>query len=224
MTATTTRKQMPVNETRGRILEAALALFRERGFADATMREIAARAGVATGLAYYYFESKDAIVLAFYERAKDDLPARLEEAHTRRTLAARLEAIILAKFEYFMPNRRFLGALMAHAADPSSPLSPFSEASRDTREYDIAQFERALADTRTALPRDLAPHMAKILWLYQLGMLLFWIYDRSAGQKRSRELLDASLKIVIALIRLSNIPLLKPARRSVLNIVDILER
>jgi AcrR family transcriptional regulator len=218
------KREMPVNETRDRILEAALALFRERGFAEATMREVAARAGVATGLAYYYFESKTAIVLAFYARAKDDLPDRLEAAHTHRTLAARLAAIIEAKFEYFTPNRRFLGALMAHAADPSSPLSPFSEASRDIREFDLAQFERALAETRTSLPRDLAPHMAKILWLYQLGLLLFWIYDRSAGQRRSRDLLDASLEIVIGLIRMSNLPLLKPARRSVLHVIEILER
>ena len=47
------------------------------------MRDIATQAGVATGLAYYYFESKDAIVLAFYQRAKDDLPELLEP-RTRR--------------------------------------------------------------------------------------------------------------------------------------------
>jgi AcrR family transcriptional regulator len=221
---TATKQEVPVKETRARILEAALALFRERGFAESTMREVAARSGVATGLAYYYFASKDAIVLAFYERAKDELPERLEPAHAHRTLAARLRALILAKFEYFTPNRRFLGALMAHAADPASPLSPFSDASRGIREFDIAHFERALTETRTAVPRDLAPHMAKILWLYQLGMLLVWIYDRSPGQARSHDLLDASLRIVIALIRLSNVPLLRPARRSVVNIVGILER
>ena len=44
---------MTTKDTRQKILDAALELFRERGFAEATMREIAARAGVATGLAYY---------------------------------------------------------------------------------------------------------------------------------------------------------------------------
>ena len=52
--------------TRARILQAALAVFRESGFHAATMREIAASAGVALGAAYYYFDSKNAIVLAFY--------------------------------------------------------------------------------------------------------------------------------------------------------------
>ena len=67
-------------ETRAKILEAALELFREKGFAETSMREVAARAKVATGLAYYYFSSKDAIVLAFYQRAKDELGPLLEAA------------------------------------------------------------------------------------------------------------------------------------------------
>jgi AcrR family transcriptional regulator len=215
---------MASHETRERILEAALTLFRERGFAEATMREIAARAGVASGLAYYYFDSKDAIVLAFYQRAMDELPAHLRAAHAERKLGPRLRAIIEAKFAYFQANRGFLGALMSHAADPASALSPFGEPSRPIRQFDIDQFERGLAETRTTVPRDLAPHLAKILWFYQMGLLLFWIYDRSPDQARSRELLDRSLNIVVLLIKLSNLPLMRPARRAALAIVEILEK
>ena len=210
-------------DTQEKILEAALALFRERGFAESTMREIAARAGVATGLAYYYFDSKDAIVHAFYQRAKDELEPVLEKAHAGRTLATRIAALIEAKFDYFAPNRRFLGALMAHAADPASPLSPFSEPSRAIREFEFAQFDRALRETRASLPRDLAPHMARILWMYQMGILLFWIYDTSPQQRRSRDLLKATLAVVMMLMTLSSVPLLRPARRRVLNILSIIE-
>ena len=67
-------------ETRARILDAAMDLFRRQGFEEATMREIAAEAGVATGAAYYYFESKDAIVLAFYDQAQKEMEPRLEQA------------------------------------------------------------------------------------------------------------------------------------------------
>jgi len=214
---------MRTKDTREKILEAALTLFRERGFEAATMRNVAAKAGVATGLAYYYFDSKDAIVLAFYQRAREDMPARTASAHRERTLGARLEAMIGAKFAYFKPNRRFLGAILAHAADPSSPLSPFNDASREIREAEFAEFDRALTETRTSVPRDLAPHMPKMLWFYQMGMLLFWITDRSPDQRRSRELLAASLKVVVLLIKLSNIPLFAPARRSALNILSIVE-
>ena len=212
------------SDARGKILEAALDLFRERGFEQATMREIAARAGVATGLAYYYFESKNAIVLAFYHRAKDDLAALVESAQKEKRLGPRLQAIIEAKFSYFTPNRAFLGALMAHAADPRSPLSPFGTPSRDVREADIARFQRALDETNTSLAADIAPHVAKLLWFYQMGLILFWIYDQSPHQKRSHELLEKSVEMVVALIRLSNLPLVRGARRSVLRIIEIIEK
>ena len=73
------------------------------------------------------------------------------------------------------------------------------------------------------VPRDLAPHLAKMLWFYQMGMLLFWIHDRSAEQRRSHDLLKASLRAVVMLIKLSNIPLFAPARRSALNIIELLD-
>ena len=210
-------------DTREKILEAALELFRERGFDEATMREIASRAGVATGLAYYYFASKDSIVLAYYQRAKDDLGAKSDAAHRDKRLAPRLQALIETKFTYFKPNRGFLGALMAHAADPKSPLSPFGEPSREIREADVAQFQRALVETNTSVPADLAPHLARILWFYQMGLLLFWIYDTSAQQRRSHQLLEHSLEMVVTLIKLSNLPLLGRARKGVLKILDIIE-
>lgn len=134
-------------ETRARILEAALAVFRERGFERATMREIATAAEVAVGAAYYYFDSKDAIVMAFYERSQGEMRARIEELLGKsRTLEERLRAIVSTKFECFGPNRKLLGALSSHV-DPEHPLSPFSRETTAIREQDIQFFERAVADS-----------------------------------------------------------------------------
>ena len=199
--------------------EAALELFRERGFAEATMREIAARAGVASGLAYYYFESKDAIVLAYYQRAKDDLAELFEGAQTGGTLAARLQAIIETKFSYFK------GPPVPRGADgacrgPASPLSPFAEPSaRSANSISGSSIARSRRPRRRCR-RTWRRTSRKILWFYQMGLVLFLIYDRSPDQRRSRELLEKSLKVVVMLLKLSNLPLLKPARRSVLNIIN----
>src|SRR3954470_12074360 len=106
-------------ETRGRILSAALDLFRERGFEQTTMREVAREAGVALGSAYYYFESKEAIVMAFYHQAQDSMLDVIDEALPKQKgLKARLRTIIDVKFQFFGPNRKFLGALLGHTADP----------------------------------------------------------------------------------------------------------
>src|SRR4029079_6602119 len=133
------------------------------------------------------------------------------------------EAFYKASSRHVGPNRRCLGAILGHAADPASPLSPFNEASRPIREFEFAQFDRALRETRTMVQRDLAPHLSKMLWFYQMGMLLFWIHDRSPEQRRSHDLLKSSLRAVVLLIKLSNIPLFAPARRSALNIVELLD-
>ena len=55
-------------QTRQLILETALRLFRERGYAETTMRAIAKEAGVAVGNAYYYFDSKEHLIQGFYDR------------------------------------------------------------------------------------------------------------------------------------------------------------
>lgn len=47
-----------MKQTRERILQVALELFNEKGFANVTMREIASNAGVAVGNVTYYFHQK----------------------------------------------------------------------------------------------------------------------------------------------------------------------
>jgi len=53
----------------GEIVEAALAVFAERGFAAARLDEIAARAGVSKGALYLYFATKEDLFRAVVEQA-----------------------------------------------------------------------------------------------------------------------------------------------------------
>ncbi len=73
------------------------------------------------------------------------------------------------------------------------------------------------------MPKDLAPHIAKILWMYQMGLCCSGsTTGRPARGDRTRCWIRAS-RSWSRLLKLSNLPLLKPARRSVLNIIGILE-
>jgi len=207
-------------ETRARILTAALDLFHSQGFDATTMRDIAAIAGVATGAAYYYFDSKDAIVLAFYDQARREMEPLLETALTEsRDLAKRLRAIVDVKLKYFESSRALLGALAGHT-DPRHPLSPFSDQTRAIREADIAFFDRALSGTRLRVPDDLMAHLPRLLWLYQMGIILFWIYDRSPSQRKTRALNDKSVTLIARLIRLAGLPLMQPLRRLAVDLVN----
>jgi AcrR family transcriptional regulator len=208
------------DETRARILEAALALFRKRGFATTTMRDIAKEAEVALGAAYYYFESKDALVTAFYERAHRELAPLAQQALAgAKDLEERLRAVLTVKFKYFAPNRGLMASLSAHI-DPQNPLSPFSPEMKTIRDQDIALFARMLEGSKARVSEDLKQHLPRLLWLYQMGLLLFWVYDRSPKQKRTIELFDKSLSIVANLIKLSGLPLLRPVRKVVTDLLE----
>ena len=211
-------------ETRSRILAAALEMFRQRGFDQTTMREIAVEAGVALGSAYYYFASKEALVMAFYEEASKEMSARIEmRLAGAKSLESRLRAILDVKFEYFAPNRLFLGALLRHAADPHNPLSPFSRETAHIREVDVKRFAEVLAGSGIAQPKDLAPYLPNLMWLYQMGLILFWIWDRSPNQIRTRRLRDKSLSLVVTALKVAGFPLLRPLRKKVVELLTTIE-
>ena len=207
-----------------RILDCALALFRQEGFDTATMRDIAAKAGVATGAAYYYYPSKDAIVTAFYERSCEEMQPKIEEALEGVTdLESRLRELIRVKLAYFAPNRGVLRALLRNGADPKHPLSPFSPQTKNIRDIDLAWFRRILTDCGIRIPKDLDPHLPRVLWFFQMGVIFFWVLDDSPDQARTARLLELAVKSVTSLIRLSALPLMRPLRKSALQLIQLVE-
>ncbi len=211
-------------ETGLKILDAALDLFRQQGFESATMRDIAQKANVATGAAYYYYPSKDSIVLDYYERANAAMQPKMEAALDRaRGLEDRLCALIRVKLAHFAPNRGVLRALLKNGADPQHPLSPFSVETKDIRAIDIAWFEKILVDCGIRIPRDLSPELPGVLWFFQMGVIYFWVIDESPRQARTEKLLELASKNVATLVRLSSLPLMRPVRRLAMELIEVVK-
>lgn len=211
-------------ETRERILDAALRLFRERGFEQTTMREVAAAAGVATGAAYYYYRSKQDLVMAFYLRTDE----QSRDAFTRaiassKDLRKRLRGIIDTKFEQFADHRSLLTALLRTGVDPRDPLSPFGAETAQVREESIAWYARALEGSDVTIPRDLAPHLPRLLWMYHMGLIYHWIVDTSPGQRRTMKITEATLDLVVQLLRVSSLPFMGPLRKRALKVLRAFE-
>jgi AcrR family transcriptional regulator len=215
-------KNSKAEATSTKILDAALTLFREQGYDAATMRGIAERAGVATGAAYYYYASKDAIVMDFYRRSCQDMQPKLASALADiNSLEDGLRELIRVKLTYFEPNRDVLRALLRNGADPKSRTSPFSPQTKQIRDLDISWFQHVVKQSGVRAPRDLALPLPGILWFFQMGVILFWVTDDSPGQRRTDKLLPLACKVVASLIRLSSLPLMRPLRKPVLELIEI---
>jgi AcrR family transcriptional regulator len=215
------RIQARAEDTRRKIYEAAMELFREKGFEQSTMRDIAAKAGVALGAAYYYFSSKDAFVLAFYGEMQESSNRLVVEALAGpKKLKDRIRCVIEKRLELLAPNRKFCAALFGHAPDRSDPLSPFSEETRPIRDAAIEQMRIALEGSDAHVPADLQGRLPYLLWLYQMALVMFWLYDRSPSQERTERMLDKSLGLLVNLLRLSGLPLMRPLRRAALDLLE----
>lgn len=83
---------------RGRILEAALKVFAERGL-DAEMKEIAGRAGVGVGTVYRNFESRDGLIGEVVRLSMEEMLGRLQSAVKGAKPRAALRAMIHAAAE-----------------------------------------------------------------------------------------------------------------------------
>ena len=74
------RRRMPAPERREAILAAALEVFGERGFHEASLEDVAARGGISKALIYEHFQSKRDLERALLEAHVDELLHRVLEA------------------------------------------------------------------------------------------------------------------------------------------------
>jgi len=208
-------------QTRAAILDAALEMFLERGYENTTMRAIADRAGVALGNAYYYFRSKEHLIQAFYGRTHAEHVKTCDSLLSgERDLKARLLGVMQSKIATFEPYHQFAGKLFKTAADPGSPLNPFSDESDPVRQDSIAQFAGVVQGSSTRVPKDLMEQLPFMLWLYHMGIILFWIHDSSRNRVRTHRLIDRSVDIIVKLIGLASNPLMRPLRKSALRLMS----
>src|SRR6266508_1601891 len=71
------RRETEARATREALIEAAMELFTERGYAQVGTEEIVARAQVTRGALYHHFEDKRDLFRAVYERVEDELLERI---------------------------------------------------------------------------------------------------------------------------------------------------
>jgi AcrR family transcriptional regulator len=209
------------DQTKALILETALEIFQERGYEQTTMRAIAEKANLSLGNAYYYFRSKEYLIQAFYHRTHEaHLSASIPALEKERTLKARLLTVMRLKIETIKPYHQFAGVLFKTAADPQSPLNPFSDDSDPVRKESIELFAQVVDGSTARVPKDLRAELPYLLWVYHMGIIMFWIHDPSPKHRRTYRLIDHTVDLLDKLISLASNPFMRPLRKQALRLVD----
>ncbi|MFL6023845.1 MAG: TetR family transcriptional regulator [Marmoricola sp.] len=197
----------PKQDTRQLILDTALRLFEERGYAATTMRAIATEAGVTPSNAYYWFGSKDELVQAFYLRIQTEHAERAAVVLARGgSLLDRLRAVEHAFLDVIGDYHGFGSAFVGIAISPDSPSNPLSESSAPAREQSQAIYREVVAGAVPKVPEKVRAMLPDLLWLCHLGVTLFWVTDRSPGQERTRRLVEATAPLIAPMMRVARLP------------------
>jgi AcrR family transcriptional regulator len=171
---------------REQLLELGLRLFSDRSFADISIDDIAAAAGISRGLLYHYFRSKRGFYTESVRYAADqlvastDTPATLEpEARMRAGLAAYLDYVERYAAAYALLLRGGLGV------DPE--VAAILEGAREAI---VARIVREAPELEASPP----VHAALRGWIHLVeGMSLDWIERRELPRERLIEVLMAAL-------------------------------
>lgn len=202
------------DQTRALILDTAMRLFRERGYDKTTMRAIATEAGVSVGNAYYHFDGKEHLIQGFYDQVTaDHIAAARAGLKDHRDFAARLRVTLETWLEVAEPYHGFAVQFFRNAADPDSPLSPFSAESYPARQNVVDLYREVLTGSTLRIDAEIAELLPELLWLHQMGIVLFWVYDRTPDSTRTRDFVRRTTPMVARVAALSRYKLLRPLTR-----------
>ncbi len=184
-------------EQRARILEAAQALFSERGVEDVTMADVAAEAGVARSTVFNHFGSKHALMNGITERVRAVYADLLDQALADRTTPT--PALIRALFEFMgmgiENSRRFYRAVfremtkLSVGLDEGGPAEATRQAAND-RLFKLIARGQARGDlSRDHMPEDLTEVFDSLV----NGTITHWLYDDSSEPLSARMVRTADI-------------------------------
>lgn len=217
------KKTPKAQKSREQILQAAFTLFRQKGYEETSMRDIAKEAGMAVGAAYYYFRTKDEMILEIYSRTQRESEIfNREKCSETRNFRKRFSGLLFYRLGLIEEHRKLFVVLTQKGINPSNSLSPFSAETANLRIAAVRLIEDTIEGSDLKISSTLRPILPQLLWFFQMAVILFWALDTSRDQSRTRRLVEVALNLMVPLFGMSLLPLAGIFNRSVVEIHGLL--
>jgi AcrR family transcriptional regulator len=188
--------------TRQRILDAATSLFTREGWQNATTRAIALEAGIATGTLFNYFRTKEAVAATLIAEALQSAGAAFRAGRREEdSLEADLFLLIWSGLRSLREYRGFLGSATQTIFSPLARQT--ADSPGDTIRGDHLGLVRSILVSH-GFPFDLPAVTVQLYWTLYLGVFAYWAADDSPEQEDSLALLDQSLKLFTAALKIAS--------------------
>ncbi|MEW6400713.1 MAG: TetR/AcrR family transcriptional regulator [Chloroflexota bacterium] len=175
----------PTQETRSRILEAAVSVFASKGYHDTKVDDIVAESKTSKGSFYFYFPSKQDIFLALVDTFADLLESQLQNRIASETSGmARVDLALRVCLETFGQYRGLAKIALVQATGLGLAFEEKRRAVNDRFIQIIKQnLEEAIADG-SIQPTD--PEVIACAWMGALNeIVLRWVYTGQPDPVRS---------------------------------------
>ena len=118
------------------------------------------------------------------------------------------------------PSRAFLGALVRDSFDINNAISPFSEETNQIREESINLFRAAIDSSPGNIHPRTAPHLPRLLWFLQMGIILHWLIDESTKQEHTDVMLEQLTGLIFTLLKIQRLPFMGGVNRRLFALLD----
>jgi AcrR family transcriptional regulator len=194
--------QSSKEKTKVKILEEAVNLIIEKGFKNASMREMANNAGVSNPTIYNYFPTKEKIVYAYIEQKHQQTAEILQEIEDFHTYSLReqLQTLIETELELYLEDREFIlqiSEMVFHSSGFKIESlyginTVFIEMVSDMLDIAIEAGEISEPPFKAYLP--------KLFWDYYITVVAYWVKDDSEMFENTTQYIDHSMGVIEALL------------------------
>jgi AcrR family transcriptional regulator len=195
--------QSAKEKTKAKILGEAVNLIIEKGFKNASMREMAKNAGVSNPTIYNYFPTKEKILYAYIEqkhRETVEILEKIEDFNTY-TLREQLQTLIETELELYLEDREFLIQISDMAFHSSGVKLESLYAINGLFTEMVSDMLSIAIEAGEIEEPPFKEYMPKLFWDYFITVVAYWVKDDSEMFENTTQYIDHSMGVIEALLQ-----------------------
>jgi len=194
--------QSAKEKTKIKILQSAVSLIIEKGFDNASLREMAKNAGVSNPTIYNYFPSKEKLLYAYIEQKHKEAVATIQEIedfHTY-TLREQLQTLIETELELYLEDREFIIQIADMVFHSSGLKTGKLYATNALFIETVEEMLNIAIEAEEIAEPPFKEHLPKLFWDYYIMVVAYWVKDDSEMFENTTQFIDHSLGLADAVL------------------------